>query len=661
MKNTFTELTNLLSKDDRLVVEGKLAKNKVIELALQLDSGLLKLLRSSKDLSEIFFQKVDDVLVFDKVKFQSFVSNKQFLPDSFTEYKNKVGLVSNKQYFTDSEDVVIAFPYKDCVLEGGQTKDEEKRNEVFWNETLAPDEIDRLLEPKVLTNFKKYDNKGEHTVDEVTLDDNLIIKGNNLIALHSLKEKYQGNIKLIYIDPPYNTEKDSFNYNDSFNHSTWLVFMKNRLEIAKKYLSDDGVIAISCDDSEQAYLKVLCDGIFDKENFVTTFFVQVRYENKTLSEDNDYQKVMECIHIYAKDNKIFKPNKIKEEYSLEKFCYRITELSQGKEENIAGKKVEILKEGSYKIEKIEPGIDGLKETWATGSLIRQGGTAAEFLALHLISRKKEDGLKVLYKVYGMGSDGLGYRYILGPQKESAFRGKFYSGVPTEIREDVKSGKYSKEKPIPNLVYNFFDFSAEFGNCRNEGGVDMGGGKKPEALIRYLVDYFTKPGDIILDFFAGSGTTGAVAHKMNRHYLLIEQMDYIHDLPEARLKNVINGDNSGISKEVDWKGGGSFIYTELAKANQLFVDKIQNSKNTKELLRVWDEMKKTAFLSYKIKPETIDSSKKDFESLSFEDQQKFLIAILDKNLLYVPYSDIDDDTYQVTKDIKDLNHRFYGKK
>ena len=161
MNDTLTKLIDVLKQDERLVVEGKLAKNKVIELALELDVDLLKLLKKSNEMVKVFFQDVDGVLVFDKVKFQSFVSNKQFLPDSFTEYKNKIGLMAGKQYLTDSNEVVLAFPYKDCVLEGGQDKDDAKRDEVFWNETLAPDEVDRLLKPKILTNIKKYTADGE--------------------------------------------------------------------------------------------------------------------------------------------------------------------------------------------------------------------------------------------------------------------------------------------------------------------------------------------------------------------------------------------------------------------------------------------------------------------------------------------------------------------
>lgn len=238
MQNLLNELTELLANDDQLVVEGKLLKNKLIELALKMDTGLIKLLLKSDNIKKHFFTDVDGVLVFDKIKFQRFVSNKQFLPDSYTAFKNKIGLVNeNGDYLSESREIVLAWPYKDCVLEGGQTKEDQKRDEIFWNETLAPDEIDRLLAPKVFTGFMRYDKDGEHVLDgREKIDfanENLIIKGNNLLALHSLYKKFAGKVKLIYIDPPYNTGSDSFKYNDNFNHSTWLTFMRNRLEIAK--------------------------------------------------------------------------------------------------------------------------------------------------------------------------------------------------------------------------------------------------------------------------------------------------------------------------------------------------------------------------------------------------------------------------------------------
>lgn len=272
MQNLLKDLTELLSKDDRLFSEGKLLKNKIIELALKMDAALIRHLLKSDPIKKHFFREIDGILVFDKIKFQKFVSNKEFLPDSYTAFKNKIGLVNETgDYLSESKEVVIAWPYKDCVLEGGQTKEDQKRDEIFWNETLAPDEIDRLLAPKVFTTFKKYDKDGEHKLEgneEIDFTkENLIVKGNNLLALHSLYKRFARKVKLIYIDPPYNTGSDSFKYNDSFNHSTWLTFMKNRLEIAHKLLASDGSIFIQIDDFESAYLKVLMDNVFGRDNF----------------------------------------------------------------------------------------------------------------------------------------------------------------------------------------------------------------------------------------------------------------------------------------------------------------------------------------------------------------------------------------------------------
>lgn len=274
MQNLLDDLKELLQQDERLVVDGKLLKNKIIELALQLDPGLIKMLLTHQSIKKHFFQDVEGVMVFDKIKFQKFVSNKAFLPDSYTSFKNRIGLMDDDEFIKENKNVVLAWPYKDCVLEGGQTKEDQKRDEVFWNEVLAPDEIDRLLEPKVLTNWKRYDKDGEQSVDNISLKDNLILKGNNLLALHSLTGIYRGKVKLIYIDPPFNTGNDSFLYNDSFNHSTWLTFMKNRLEVAKELLSDDGFMFINVDDIEEAYLKVLCDEIFDVSNFLNVIAVK---------------------------------------------------------------------------------------------------------------------------------------------------------------------------------------------------------------------------------------------------------------------------------------------------------------------------------------------------------------------------------------------------
>ncbi|MBA3045882.1 MAG: site-specific DNA-methyltransferase, partial [Euryarchaeota archaeon] len=259
------ELIDTLKTDERLVSDGQLLKNKIIELGLKLDEKLISLLLENDNLKEHFFKTVNKVIIFDKDKFMKFVDNKEFLPDSYTTFKNKIGLTTQNEYLAKSGEVVLSWPYKDCVLEGGMEDPEEKnRKEVFWNEILAPDEIDRLFDPKVLTGFKRIDAKGEHKVDEIEPTDNLIIKGNNLLVLHSLKKRYAGKVKLIYIDPPYNPDSNAntFNYNNTFNESSWLTFIKNRLDVAKKLLKKDGVLIVAIDENEHFLLGSLLKEMF---------------------------------------------------------------------------------------------------------------------------------------------------------------------------------------------------------------------------------------------------------------------------------------------------------------------------------------------------------------------------------------------------------------
>lgn len=274
MQNLLDDLTELLQADQAFISDGAILKNAVIEAALNMDPRLLGLLMQSDTIKAHFFTEVAGALVFDKVKFQDFVSNKAFLPDSYTAFKNRIGLTDGRgDYLSQSRDVVLAWPYKDCVLEGGMTKEDRGRNEVFWNTTLAPDDITRLFEPKVLTGWERWDAEAvaegkAKPVGEVSEDDNLLIKGNNLLALHSLKARYAGKVKLIYIDPPYNTGNDGFRYNDRFNHSAWLTFMRNRLEVAKALLSKDGLLFVHCDGNEFAYLKVLLDEVMSDGIFI---------------------------------------------------------------------------------------------------------------------------------------------------------------------------------------------------------------------------------------------------------------------------------------------------------------------------------------------------------------------------------------------------------
>ena len=204
MQNLLDDLKELFQRDDRLMVEGSLLKSRIIELALKLDGDLIKLLLSHPRLRQHFFvdvgrNAIPTYVVFDKEKFLQFVSNKAFLPDSYTAFSNKIGLTDDggRTYLSRRRDVVLAWPYKDCVLEGGQTKEEAKRDEVFWNMTLAPDDIDRLLDPKALTNFRRIDADGERPATEIADDDNLIIKGAHVkVGGKMTKRREYGNLSI---------------------------------------------------------------------------------------------------------------------------------------------------------------------------------------------------------------------------------------------------------------------------------------------------------------------------------------------------------------------------------------------------------------------------------------------------------------------------------
>ena len=645
--NLYVELEKLLRMESTYCTEdGVLLKNAIVEAALALRPELIAKLLTHDGLKRNFFTDVNGVLVFDKVKFQKFVMNKRFLPDSYTSFKNKVGLTNEDgDFLSESREVVLSWPYKDCVLEGGQTKEDAKRNEVFWNEILAPDEINRLTEPKVLTNFKRYDKDGEHEVDSISMDDNLIIKGNNLLALHSLKKKYAGKVKLIYIDPPYNTGSDSFGYNDNFNQSTWLTFMQNRLEVAKKLLCDDGVICVQCSFHQFAYLRVLMDSLYEKH--LCDFNIQVRHPDRSLTGDKEFNDVVEYVLIYS--NNINKKMPYKEEIkTIDEYTIQINIKDGAIPELImcGDKEIEVYTPEKYEIKTVEPNRLGLKRMSIRGS-IREKNSSGRFFVKYLEPLTQYPP-ETLFKVPNMGDDAFDFRYFYSAPLGKK-NGGYFPGMP--ISSDVTKKQYA----------NLYNFEKEYNNVSKEGNVSFRNGKKPEELVSFLINIFTSPGNVILDYHLGSGTTSAVAHKLNRHYIGMEQMDSQISLITTRLNNVINGEQSGISKSVNWQGGGSFVYCELAKANQQFADDIEQASSTEELATIWGQMQETGFLSWKVNPKEIDINAEDFANLSIEDQKRFLIECLDKNLLYVPYSEMDNAEFAISESDKKINKQFYQTK
>lgn len=626
--------------------DGTLLKNRIIADAHNLTPELLKLILAVPELKAHFFTEVGENLVFDKVKFQRFVTNKSFLPDSFTAYKNKIGLTTpdGLDFISESGEVVLTWPYKDCVLEGGQDKEDAKRNEIFYNETLAPDEINRLTEPKVLTNFRLYNMGGVKEVDNPN-NQNLIIKGNNLLALHSLKRKFGGKVKLIYIDPPYNTGSDSFGYNDNFNQSTWLTFMQNRLEVAKAFLANDGVICVQCSFHQFAYLRVLMDAMFEKH--LCDFNIQVRHPDRSLTGDKEFNDVIEYILLYSNNKNKKMPYK-EVAKTIDDYTIQIDIKNGALPESIqcGDKIVEIFTPDKYEIKTIVPNKFGFKKISIRGS-IREKNSSGRFFVKY-IEPLMQYPPETLFKVPNMGDDALNYRYFYSAPIGKK-NGGYYQGLPTS--SDVTKKQYS----------NFYNFEKEYNNVSAEGNVSFRNGKKPEELIAFLIEIFTNPKDIVLDYHLGSGTTSAVAHKLGRRYIGMEQMDSQISLIKTRLLNVINKDSTGISKSINWQGGGSFVYCELAKANAKYIDEIEAAKDEKTLAEIWERMKDSSLLSYKVAPMSIDPESNDFKDLSLDDKKRFLIACLDKNLLYVPYSDIESTEYGISDEDKRLNKLFYGTK
>jgi adenine-specific DNA-methyltransferase len=578
MGNFFEVVLNVLKQDERFFADdGTFLRNAVYEAAMQMDKNLIHLLISNDETKKRFFTEVDGVLVFDKIGFSWVINNREFLPDSYTRYKNKIGLTDgNGEMISSSGKVELVFPYKDCVLEGGQTKEDQKRAEIFYNETLAPDEVDRLLYPKVLVDAKRYsynfstDSLGEATsnndkitcssISHISATDNLVIKGNNLLDLASLLKRYEKQVQLIYLDPPYNTTSDSFRYNDSFNHSTWLCFMKNRLEIARRLLSDTGSIYIQLDYNEVHYFKVLMDEVFGQDCFQREIIwdTQVLSGYKTMV--NNWVRGHDSILFYTK-----KPTGFK--FIKQKMPHR--------------------KEYLDRFDKID-----------------------------------EDGRKYF--------DGRGTRRYLD--------------------DAIANGK-----PCGDVWYDIMSFQ-QIPTAKER--VDFST-QKPEALLQRIIQASTDEGDIVLDFFAGSGTTGVVAHKLKRRYILCEQMDSQIDLIIERLTKVISGDDKGsLAEKLSWKGGGSFIYCELAKLNQQFVDEIQMATEKNTLIEIYQRMVKSGFISCKVNPKDINAAASDFETLSLEDQKHFLMELLDKNMLYVNYCDMDDEDFEIQETDKMFTRSFY---
>jgi adenine-specific DNA-methyltransferase len=618
----------------------EISYTKVKDSADKIDPKLIALLADHKETKEKFFTKIKDVYVFNVNDFKFFLDENK-INNSYTQFANQIGLSDGADFLKDRSEVVLGFPYKDCVLEGGQSTEEgidtffeysdksdkyeektAKRSEVFFNQVLARDEIDRLFDKKALVSWKRYtkdSGKDGEAVKELERDENgmmkenFIIKGNNLLALHSLKSEFSGKVKLIYIDPPYNTGNDGFKYNDSFNHSTWLSFMKNRLEIAKDLLKDDGFMFVQCDDSEQSYLKILLDDIFGRENYRNSIYWHRTYAGKTISKNLPWN--IDTILFYSK-NPNSRINNITKELND-------TDIASFNKDDNDGR-------GKYN----------------TVSMQKTGGPGPQ------TTYDYKDNVGRIWKC-----PQKGWRMTKEKLKALENEGRLYITDKT-IREKYYLNERLKiGKQIDNLW-------GDIGNMNRSKGEDTGfSGQKPEKLLQRIFDLTTTQRDLVLDFFAGTGTTLAVAHKTGRQYIGIEQMDYIHDLPESRLKEVVKGEQMGISKSVNWQGGGSFIYCELAKWNEQAKDEINKAEDYKALEKMFDALYEKYFFNYNVKIKEFKEKvlkEENFKKLTLDEQKRIFLTMLDLNQMYVQESEMADKRYEISKEDQRLTKEFYSK-
>lgn len=656
MQRFYDILLTVLKEDDRFFAQdGTFLRNAVYEAAMQMDAALIRLLLSNDETKKHFFTNIDGTLVFDKVGFGWVVNNRQFLPDSYTRFKNKIGLADAEgQLISASSDVSLVFPYKDCVLEGGQTKEDQKRKEVFFNETLAPDEVDRLLYPKVFTKAMRYSNDGISPAYSYS-EDNLIIRGNNLLSLYSLLPVFENRIKCIYIDPPYNTGDDEFNYNDSFNHSSWLVFMKNRLEVARRLLRKDGAIFIQVDHHELGYLLVLMDNIFGVENKVQVISVKTASPAGFKTVNPGPIDVTEYILFYTKNKSSFRFKKayVPVEYNRNYNLHICNPADNPEEWTFEPIKVAAMRNA---------GIQNDREGRS------RYGTSWKVILENLISQYAFDNAEHVVSVRDPHKPTDSLKRLLAESKEVDHVIQYLrdDGTAAYVYHGGALAFYSNKKRLIDgkltvtelLTDNWNHIS--WAGIANEGKVKLKNGKKPEKLLKQIFELATEPGDIILDYHLGSGTSCAVAHKMGLRYIGCEQLDYGNNDSTIRLQNVVNGDTTGVSDAVEWHGGGSFVYCELKQLNATFVERIQSAITKAELETLLQEIEATGFISCKVTVQQISDHAEDFVALSIDDQKRFLMELLDKNMLYVNLCDMDDVEFGVSDEDKAFTKSFYGR-
>jgi len=380
------------------------------------------------------------------------------------------------------------------------------------------------LEPRILLEEPERSYHAKHRVTENDIFDNRLIFGDNLLALKALEAEFSGKVKCVFIDPPYNTGSAFEHYDDGIEHSLWLSLMRDRLEIIRRLLSEDGSLWITIDDNEAHYLKVLCDEVFGRRSFIASNVWQKRYsrENReAIGDAHDY------VFIYAVD-----PDRFKAQRNLLPIGEKQQKLYKNPNRDPRGlwQSVSLLAQGYRPNQMYEiTAPNGNKHIPPPGNCWK-------------VIRSEYDKLVADNRVY-FGKDGNGV------PRRMEFLSNAKGLVPWTWWPHEEVGHTDEAKKEMHALL---------------GKDDVFLTPKPERLIQRVLEIATNPNDLILDSFAGSGTTGAVAHKMGRRWIMVELGEHCHTHIIPRLKKVIDGeDPGGITKAVDWKGGGGFRYYRLA--------------------------------------------------------------------------------------------------
>ena len=413
------------------------------------------------------------------------------------------------------------------------------------------------LEARILLEDPEKSYHAKVRSESVAFDNRLIF-GDNLLALKALEQEFTGKVKCIYIDPPYNTGAAFEHYDDGLEHSIWLGLIKERLDILKKLLTKNGVIFIHIDDKEMAYLKIVCDEIFGREQFLNMIVVKTSDPSGHKTVNPSPYSQTEYILMYAKDRSLYKYDQI---YVESEYDSGYGKIILNKEEHYSKWKIRSLNEvvasslgfENTRLARKSMGrmtFDALVAGYALEhrNCVFQSTAISNAAGKAIVdARDKSKNLKD--QVIHIEREDFEDIYILNGRQVY-----FYSSKVKEI-----DGELVPAKPLTNLWTDI-----PWNGIANEGDVEFKNGKKPERLIERILKISTSPGDLVLDSFAGSGTTGAVAHKMGRRWIMVELGEHCHTHIIPRLRKVIDGtDQGGISKAVNWQGGGGFRYYRLA--------------------------------------------------------------------------------------------------